>query len=85
MASHEFSSSAPETNFPHWRVEYEAALRETDRETLFKRIEVAEAAMLARRDVLDQGPDGFAERQETYPGPRQARKSKEGSLEVPVT
>ena len=68
MASHEFSSSAPETNSPHWRVEYEAALRETDHERLFKRIEVAEAAMLARRDVLDQGPDGFAERRKIVRG-----------------
>ena len=64
MASHEFSSSAPETSFPQWREEYEAALRETDRETLFKRIEIAEAAILARRDVLEQSPDGFAERRE---------------------
>ena len=64
MASHESSSSAPETSFPQWGVEYEAALRETDRETLFKRIEVAEAAILARRDVLEQSPDGFAERRE---------------------
>lgn len=64
MASHEFSSSAPESSFSQWQTEYEAALRETDRETLFKRIEVAEAAILARRDVLEQGPDGFAERRE---------------------
>lgn len=47
-----------------WQTEYEAALRETDRETLFKRIEVAEPAILARRDVLEQGPDGSAERRE---------------------
>jgi hypothetical protein len=29
------------------------------------RIEVAEAAILARREVLVQSPDGFAERQQT--------------------
>ena len=64
MSSHESFSSAPETSFPQGGVEYEAALRETDRETLFKRIEVAEAAILARRDVLEQSPHGFAERRE---------------------
>ena len=63
MASDELSSSAPERN-PQWQEAYDAALRETDRETLFKRIEVAEAAILARRDVLAQSPDGFAERRE---------------------
>jgi hypothetical protein len=36
MASHEFSSSAPQRSDPQWRMVYEAALRETDRETLFK-------------------------------------------------
>ena len=59
MASHEFPSS-----IPRWQLEYEAALNETDHKALFKRIEVAEAAILARREVLVQSPDGFAERQE---------------------
>ena len=43
---------------------YESAMRETDHNTLFKRIEVAGAAILTRREVLMQSPDGFAERQE---------------------
>jgi hypothetical protein len=64
MASHEFSSAAPEGALPQWQLEYEAALKETDQKTLFKRIEVTEAAILARREVLVQSPDGFAERQE---------------------
>ena len=64
MASHEFSSSVPEGSLPQWQLEYEAAFKETDHKTLFKRIEVAEAAILARREVLVQSPDGFAERQE---------------------
>jgi hypothetical protein len=64
MASHEFSSSVPEQSYPQWQMEYEAALQETDHRTLFKRIEVAEAAVLTRREVLVQSPDGFAERQE---------------------
>ncbi len=60
MASHEFSSSVP----PPWQLEYESALQE-DHKILFKRIEVAEAATLTRREILMQSPDGFAERQET--------------------
>jgi len=64
MAFQEFSYSALERSLPQWQVEYEAVLRETDREALFKRIEVAEAAILARRDALAQGSDGFAERRE---------------------
>jgi len=63
MAS-QFSSSVPDRRVPQWRVEYEAALREGDHERLFKRIEVAEAAILTRRDVLEQGSDGSAERRE---------------------
>ena len=64
MASHEFSSSAGGEALTHWQREYEAALQETDHKTLFKRIEVAEAALLSRREALLQGPDGHAERQE---------------------
>jgi len=64
MASHEFSPAAPEGAIPQWQLEYEAALNESDQKTLFKRIEVAEAAILARREILVQSPDGFAERQE---------------------
>ncbi len=64
MASQEFSSSVPEGSLPQWQLEYEAALQETDHRTLFKRIEVAEAAILARREVLVHSSDGFAERNE---------------------
>jgi hypothetical protein len=64
MASHEFSPSVPERSFPQWQREYEAALQEIDHRTLFKRIEVAESAILGRREVLLQSPDGHAERQE---------------------
>ena len=64
MASHEFSSSVPRRDLPPWQVEYESALQETDHKILFKRIEVAEAAILTRREILMQSPDGFAERQE---------------------
>jgi hypothetical protein len=39
-------------HFPSWRRRYEAALCETDNAALFKKVEIAESAMLARRDVL---------------------------------
>ena len=64
MASQEFSSLVPEGSLPQWQLEYEAALQETDHRILFKRIEVAEAAILARREVLVHSSDGFAERNE---------------------
>jgi hypothetical protein len=37
---------------PPWQLEYESALQETDHKILFKRIEVAEAAILTRREIL---------------------------------
>jgi hypothetical protein len=63
MAS-KFSSPVPGCGFPRWQLEYESAMQETDHNTLFKRVEVAEAAILTRREVLTQSSDGFAERQE---------------------
>jgi hypothetical protein len=59
MASRKRSSSVPQTQ---WQLEYEYAIQETDRKTLFKRIEVAEAAILRRREILAQSPDGSVER-----------------------
>jgi hypothetical protein len=65
MAFHEFSPWVPQRGLPPWQLEYQSALLETDHKILFKRIEVAEAAILTRREILMQSPDGFAERQET--------------------
>jgi hypothetical protein len=59
------SLSVPEDGSQQWQLEYESAMQETDRKILFKRIEVAEAAILTRREVLMQSADGFVERQET--------------------
>jgi hypothetical protein len=64
MASHESSLSIPDQDFPQWKLDYESALQETDHKALFKRIEVAEAAILTRREVLVSSTDGFPERQE---------------------
>ena len=63
MASHEFSSAAPGGAVPQWQLDFDAALKETDQKALFKRIEIAEAAILARREVLLQSSDGHVERQ----------------------
>lgn len=65
MVPLESSSSVPEPDPQQWKVEYESALRATDHKTLFKQIEVAEAAILSRREALLQSSDGFIERQET--------------------
>ena len=65
MASQEFSSWVPRRDLPPWKPEYESALQETDHKILFKGIEVAEAAIVTRREILMQSPDGFAERQQT--------------------
>jgi hypothetical protein len=59
---------------------YEAALQETDHKTLFKRIEVAEAAILSRREALTQSPDGFSEQQEIKPALAKLRSLKKEVL-----
>jgi hypothetical protein len=48
--------------FPNWRREYESALLETDKSVLFRRVEVAEAAILARRDALEHDSSSQTER-----------------------
>ena len=64
MASEESSSSTVEPRFTQWQREYEAALRETDSVALFKRVEVAEAAIFNRIEALMYSSDGFVERRE---------------------
>jgi hypothetical protein len=64
MVSSKLSSSVPEGGFDGWQLEHEYALQETDRKTLFKRVEIAEAAILTRREALTDSPDGFVEGQE---------------------
>jgi hypothetical protein len=56
MATNRSSVSSLETQFPAWRPEYEAVLSETDTRALFECVEVAEAAILTRREVLEQSP-----------------------------
>ena len=56
------STSFPPLRFPNWRREYESALLETDNRALFKRVEVAEAAILTRRDALEHDSSSQTER-----------------------
>lgn len=59
MASPEIPAPVPALTLPRWRLEYESALRETDHKILFKRVEIAEAAILNRRESLDHPDDAF--------------------------
>jgi hypothetical protein len=59
MASPEIPSPNPSRTSPQWQLEYESALRETDQNMLFKRVEIAEAALLNRRESLDHESDSF--------------------------
>jgi hypothetical protein len=64
MASGKISSLVPGSDCPQWQLDYESAMQETERKVLFKRVEIAEAAILNRREALMHSSDGFAERQE---------------------
>lgn len=61
MASEPQPSPLPLVRFPAWQPAYEAALQSTDTRTLFKLVEVAESAMLVRRDLLNGGLQARAE------------------------
>ncbi len=56
-----YSPFAP-SRFRVWQREYEAVLHETDTKRLFKCIEVAEAAVLARLEAIGRDPADDAER-----------------------
>jgi hypothetical protein len=48
--------------FPAWQREYDAVLNETDTFLLFKRIEVAEARILARLEAIEESGSHHSER-----------------------
>jgi hypothetical protein len=52
---------ATEPRFSSWRVTYEAVLSETDHNTLFTRVEAAEAAILTRRGDIRPSAINHAE------------------------
>jgi hypothetical protein len=54
-----------DSQVPHsieWRLAYEAVLQENDTSALFKHVEIAEAAILTRRDSLASSLDHHEER-----------------------
>jgi hypothetical protein len=50
--------------YPRWQVPYRTTLVETDRSLLFKKVEIAEAAVLTRLHELQPGTENLAERQQ---------------------
>ena len=56
------STSFSPLRFPNWQREYESALLETGKSVLFKRVEMAEAAILARGDALEHDSSSQTER-----------------------
>ena len=81
MASDETPFLGPALRFPQWQGEYEAALRETDRKMLFKRVEIAEAALLNHRDALTQDSDDRMEEQEIESALKSLRALKRDVLD----
>jgi hypothetical protein len=59
-AEPELASGGP-MRFPAWQVAYEATLCATDIDLLFLLVEIAEAAMLTRRDLLTGTARGSVE------------------------
>jgi len=49
--------------YPHWRREFEAALREGDPQSLRQRVDAAEAALFVRSQALAESAEGNEERQ----------------------
>jgi hypothetical protein len=80
MASEETPYLGLALRSPQWRSEYEAALRETDRRMLFKRVEIAEASLLNQRDALTQDSDGRVEKQELESALQNLRALKKNVL-----
>jgi hypothetical protein len=58
------SSAIPTRDSQQWRYEYAAAVAEKDKLALFKRVEIAEAALFSRQEVLMQSSDGDIELRE---------------------
>jgi SpoVK/Ycf46/Vps4 family AAA+-type ATPase len=62
MADKRFCSPPSPSRFPAWQREYEMVLHETDTKRLFKCIEVAESAVLARLEAIGKDAAHNAER-----------------------
>ncbi len=70
--------------YPHWQDEYEAVLREPDHKMLFKRVEIAEAALLDRLDALRQQKAATAEQNEIEKALKRVRAVKKDILNFPL-
>ena len=77
---YQFPSPIAERSCPQWRFEYDSAIRETDHKALFKRVEIAEASILTRRDLLTLCSEDFAEWQEIEMALDQVRHLKKEVL-----
>jgi len=55
------SVSSSSVRFPAWQREYEAVLLELDTNACFKCMEIAEAAVMTRRSVLEDQPEPSVE------------------------
>jgi hypothetical protein len=84
MPSEGVSLPIPAVRCPQWQREYEAAVQETDYKLLFKRVEIAEAALLNRQDALKHESDGAAERQELASALDKLRALKKNVLKFPL-
>ena len=57
MASQDSLPPAPIQGSRQWRLDYESALQETDHKILFKRVEIAEAAILNCQEAMEPNLD----------------------------
>ena len=68
--------------FPTWQRDYDAVCAETDRSALFRRVEIAETAMLIRRDFLTCSVNNRAEWQALELGLAELSCSQERTVEL---
>ena len=61
MALPDLPNRLPDSELLEWQQAYRLALQETNRKALFKKVEVAEAAILTRREGLAPTADHYAE------------------------
>jgi hypothetical protein len=74
------SSEIPTTDSRQWRCEYAAALAEKNKPALFKRVEIAEAALFNRQEALMQSSDGHIELREIASALKNLRRVKRDVL-----
>jgi hypothetical protein len=79
----EDTSTSQNIKYPHWQREFEAALREGDRESLRQRVDAAEAVLFLRSQALVGSPEGHAERQAISDAIRTLRSIQREKLGYP--